>query len=176
MALGRRHWSLLRRRVTSLLQADGVESATLRRVEPLLLPMNTATMRLPAVIGDYTDFYASLYHATNVGRLFRPDNPVLPNFKYVPIGYHGRSSSMVRERVFRSPVLKGRRRTQLATCREWAHPQARLRNGRWAFSSAPGIHFPSPFLLTTPNPHIFGLCLLNDLVGPGPATPRNLSR
>src|SRR5579859_4525964 len=62
----------------------------------------TATARLNSVelvplfhIGDYTDFYASIHHATNVGRLFRPDNPLLPNYKYVPIGYHGRASSIV---------------------------------------------------------------------------------
>ncbi len=52
-------------------------------------------MLLPAVVGDYTDFYASIFHATNVGRLFRPDNPLLPNYKYIPIGYHGRASSLV---------------------------------------------------------------------------------
>src|SRR5258708_34569684 len=52
-------------------------------------------MLLPAVIGDYTDFYASIFHATNVGKLFRPDNPLLPNYKYIPIGYHGRAASLV---------------------------------------------------------------------------------
>jgi fumarylacetoacetase len=52
-------------------------------------------MLLPATVGDYTDFYASIFHATNVGKLFRPDNPLLPNYKYVPIGYHGRASSLV---------------------------------------------------------------------------------
>lgn len=61
----------------------------------LLVPMTQAEMMLPAAIGDFTDFYASIYHATNVGRLFRPDNPLLPNYKWVPIGYHGRSSSIV---------------------------------------------------------------------------------
>ena len=52
-------------------------------------------MLLPAAVGDYTDFYASIFHATNVGKLFRPDNPLLPNYKYIPIGYHGRASSLV---------------------------------------------------------------------------------
>ena len=60
-----------------------------------LIPMRDATMLLPAAIGDYTDFYASIHHATNVGSMFRPDNPLLPNYKYVPIGYHGRASSIV---------------------------------------------------------------------------------
>ena len=57
--------------------------------------MNAAELLLPVAIGDYTDFYASIHHARNVGRLFRPDNPLLPNYKYLPIGYHGRSSSVV---------------------------------------------------------------------------------
>jgi fumarylacetoacetase len=51
-------------------------------------------MHLPCIIGDYTDFYVGIHHATNVGRQFRPDNPLLPNYKYVPIGYHGRASSV----------------------------------------------------------------------------------
>jgi fumarylacetoacetase len=60
-----------------------------------LVPMKDVEMLVPAVIGDYTDFYASIYHATNVGSMFRPDNPLLPNYKWVPIGYHGRASSIV---------------------------------------------------------------------------------
>src|SRR5689334_23667562 len=57
--------------------------------------MADAEMFLPAAIGDYSDFYASLHHASNVGSMFRPDNPLLPNYKWVPIGYHGRASSIV---------------------------------------------------------------------------------
>lgn len=57
--------------------------------------MSEAELLLPASIGDYTDFYASIFHATNVGKLFRPDNPLLPNYKYVPIAYHGRASSIL---------------------------------------------------------------------------------
>ena len=60
-------------------------------------------MRLPAVVGDYTDFYASIDHATNLGRIFRPDNPLLPNYKHVPIAYHGRCSSLI---VSGTPVLR----------------------------------------------------------------------
>jgi fumarylacetoacetase len=61
----------------------------------ILVPQVVARLLLPATIGDYTDFYASVFHATNVGKLFRPDNPLLPNYKYVPIAYHGRASSIV---------------------------------------------------------------------------------
>lgn len=60
-------------------------------------------MHLPAAIGDYTDFYVGIHHATNIGRLFRPDNPLLPNYKYVPIGYHGRASTV---RVSGTPVRR----------------------------------------------------------------------
>ncbi|MFL9812666.1 fumarylacetoacetase [Stutzerimonas sp. VN223-3] len=60
----------------------------------LLLPMSQCQMHLPAKVGDYTDFYVGIHHANNVGKLFRPDNPLLPNYKYVPIGYHGRASTI----------------------------------------------------------------------------------
>lgn len=92
MSLGRDHWLPLRRRLSELLSAgSGYRPA----VEPLLVKMDQAVMLPPAIIGDYTDFYASIHHATNVGRLFRPDSPLLPNYKYVPSGYHGRASSVV---------------------------------------------------------------------------------
>ncbi|TGN99193.1 fumarylacetoacetase [Burkholderia sp. USMB20] len=64
------------------------------RFRAALVPMSEAVMGLPCTIGDYTDFYTSVYHATNVGKQFRPDNPLLPNYKWVPIGYHGRASSI----------------------------------------------------------------------------------
>ncbi|HLW76335.1 MAG TPA: fumarylacetoacetate hydrolase family protein, partial [Bryobacteraceae bacterium] len=60
-----------------------------------LVPLAECNLFIPIEIGDYSDFYASIFHATNVGSMFRPDNPLLPNYKYVPIGYHGRASSIV---------------------------------------------------------------------------------
>jgi fumarylacetoacetase len=60
-----------------------------------LYPLHNCSFNLAFCIGDYTDFYCSIYHATNVGSMFRPDNPLLPNYKYIPIGYHGRASSIV---------------------------------------------------------------------------------
>ncbi len=92
--LGPGAWRALRRRITAML-ADDTSPETQDRVRPLLIPMQDVEMQLPAEIGDYTDFYASIDHATRVGKLFRPDNPLLPNYKYVPIGYHGRASSIV---------------------------------------------------------------------------------
>jgi fumarylacetoacetase len=94
MALGPEAWSALRRRIIELLSSAAPES-TQRSVSEMLVPQRDAAMQLPAQIGDYTDFYASIHHATRVGKHFRPDNPLLPNYKYVPIGYHGRSSSIV---------------------------------------------------------------------------------
>jgi len=96
MALGRPHWRALRHRLAHLLRAGAPGEAGHRwRVEACLVPMASVEMLLPASIGDYTDFYASVHHATNVGRMMRPDQPLLPNYKWVPIGYHGRASSVV---------------------------------------------------------------------------------
>ena len=94
MALGADAWSSLRVQLTALLSASA-DAATQSRLRPFLIPMCDVQMQVPATIGDYTDFYASVHHATRVGKLFRPDNPLLPNYKYVPIGYHGRASSIV---------------------------------------------------------------------------------
>jgi fumarylacetoacetase len=94
MALGAGPRRALRRRLHTILRQDGPASdrhAAARH----LVAQSDVDMRLPAVVGDYTDFYASIFHATNVGKLFRPDNPLLPNYKYIPIGYHGRASSLV---------------------------------------------------------------------------------
>ncbi len=86
----------LRAEVSSLLRDDTAAGRSASRTaETLLVPSSAVDKLLPVRIGDYTDFYASIHHATNVGRMFRPDNPLLPNYKWVPIGYHGRASSIV---------------------------------------------------------------------------------
>ena len=88
--------SEFRARLSELLAGTPGDDSVINPLPPgALVPMAEAEMFAPAEIGDYTDFYASIYHATNVGKLFRPDNPLLPNYKYVPIGYHGRASSIV---------------------------------------------------------------------------------
>jgi fumarylacetoacetase len=92
MALGHNRWSALRRSVFHLLK-QGSESKA--EIEKHLCKRSDVRMLLPAVIGDYTDFYASIFHATHVGSMFRPDTPLLPNYKWLPIGYHGRASSIV---------------------------------------------------------------------------------
>lgn len=83
-------------RATRLALSDALsDAAWATRLAPALRAQATLALRVPMMIGDYTDFYASIHHATNVGSMFRPDNPLLPNYKWVPIGYHGRASSIV---------------------------------------------------------------------------------
>jgi fumarylacetoacetase len=91
MELGAPAWKAVRAALSGAL-AEGSEQGPF--LEMCLLPQAAAQMLLPCRIGDYTDFYTSIHHATTVGRQFRPDNPLLPNYKWVPIGYHGRSSSI----------------------------------------------------------------------------------
>jgi fumarylacetoacetase len=94
-ALGRPALAALRARVSEMLRADTPMGARAAKDAKLTQPARAVESRLPVEIGDYTDFYASIDHATNVGSMFRPDNPLLPNYKHVPIGYHGRASSIV---------------------------------------------------------------------------------
>ena len=91
MALGQPAWSALRLALSSALRTGAAEQAQLAAC---LVPQSEVEYTVPARIGDYTDFYTSVHHATNIGRQFRPDNPLLPNFKWIPIGYHGRASSI----------------------------------------------------------------------------------
>ena len=97
MALTKEHWAEARASIASLLSAG---NPTIRDDETLrskaLVPQDSVKMHLPASIGDYTDFYSSLDHATNVGTMFRgKENALMPNWKYLPVGYHGRASSVV---------------------------------------------------------------------------------
>lgn len=95
MALGRGDARAVRRLVSQMLRADTPEGVAAQKVNDLLVPMARVSLLVPAEIGDYTDFYASIHHARRVGALFRPDNPLLPNYQWIPIGYHGRASSIV---------------------------------------------------------------------------------
>jgi len=95
MALGRRAWRALRVTLVELLRHDTAAGARAREFSAeVLFAASDVELLLPTTIGDYTDFYASIHHATNVGSMFRPNDPLLPNYKYVPIGYHGRASSI----------------------------------------------------------------------------------
>jgi fumarylacetoacetase len=96
LAPGRATLRALRAQVSELLTADSELGRRAQKLaDAITVPQSDAELLLPARVGDYTDFYASIHHATNVGSMFRPDNPLLPNYKWVPIGYHGRASSLV---------------------------------------------------------------------------------
>ena len=104
MTLGSGAVTLFRQCVSKILRADST------RAEPsALVPMSDAEMQMPVEVGDYSDFYASVFHATNVGRLFRPDHPLLPNYRHLPIAYHGRSPSIV---VSGTPVKRPQGQTK----------------------------------------------------------------
>jgi fumarylacetoacetase len=130
-------------------------------VEPELVGQTEVRMHLPCVVGDYTDFYIGIHHATNVGKQFRPDNPLLPNYKYVPIGYHGRASSV---RVSGEPVIRpnGQRKAPDAEAPEYG-PSRRLdyelELGIWI---GQGNDLGSCIPIGEAAEHIAGYCLLND--------------
>ncbi len=157
MSLGPVAWAALRSRVTALLTDTSLRS----RVEPLLVSIREAEMRMPAQIGDYTDFYASIHHATRVGKLFRPDNPLLPNYKYVPIGYHGRASSIVVSGTeIRRPC--GQTKGPSAAEPEFGPSRSMDYELEVGLFVGPGNALGEPIPIAEAEQHIFGLCLLND--------------
>ena len=160
MALGRPASLTLRRHISSLLHAGLATGDVKNQVASSLIALNDAAMQLPARIGDYTDFYASIHHATRVGRLFRPENPLLPNYKYVPIGYHGRASSIV---VSGTPICRPRGQIKPKEgdpCFEPSHSlDYELEIGALiGTGNSMGQRIP----VEKAEEHIFGLCLLND--------------
>ena len=160
MAQGRGPARALRRAVSAYLRAD---SAAERRTRAgSLVPQSEAELLVPASVGDYTDFYASVFHATNVGSMFRPDNPLLPNYKYVPIGYHGRASSVV---VSGTPVRRprGQTRDDASSAPPVFAPTRRLDYElEIGALVAGGNTLGEPIAIERAEDHVFGLCLLND--------------
>jgi fumarylacetoacetase len=160
MALGPQAWSPLRRRLSELLREDR-RRAWQKKVEPCLVPRAEAVMLMPAEIGDYTDFYASIFHATNVGTMMRPDNPLLPNYKYVPIGYHGRASSIVASGTpVRRPVGQSKPESVLEPI---VGASRRLDYElEVGFFVGPGNRQGEPIAVADVEAHLFGVCLVND--------------
>lgn len=127
----------------------------------LLIPLGEVEYRPFYSIGDYTDFYSSIYHATNVGSMFRPDNPLLPNYKYVPIGYHGRASSIVVSGTeIKRP--KGQNRSDaeqppvFIPCKNLDYEM------EVGFFVGQGNELGTSIPIGEAEKHIFGLCLVND--------------
>jgi fumarylacetoacetase len=156
MALGHDAMRKLRRALVVLLR-EGSPHA-----DPgLLVPIASVEMHLPAAIGDYTDFYASIHHATRVGSLFRPDNPLLPNYKHVPIAYHGRSSSIVPSgTVVRRP--SGQTKSPNEAQPAYRPSRALDYELEAGIFIGRGNGLGQPVDITNAEEHVFGLCLLND--------------
>lgn len=160
MAMGPAAWKALRHAVFDLLDSHA-SAETRAHVGLCLVAQSAVTLGLPARIGDYTDFYTSIYHATNIGKLFRPDNPLMPNYTWLPIGYHGRASSVqVSGHGFKRPsgqVLPAGQTTPVfSACKrlDWE-----LELGVFMGT---GNALGEPIALDQAEQHVFGLCLLND--------------
>lgn len=155
LELGRPVWTALRRRVSELL------STPEERKDSALVAIDQVTMQLPIRPGDYVDFYSSLHHATNLGRMFRPDgDPLLPNWRHLPIGYHGRSSSIV---VSGTPITRpnGQRKPADGPPR-WG-PSTRLDiELEVGFITGDANRHGEPIPIDAAEEHIFGLVLVND--------------
>ncbi len=159
MALGPSAWSELRKRLIALLSAEA-DASIRERVVPCLVPMRDAQMQLPAQIGDYTDFYASIHHARRVGALFRPDSPLLPNYKHIPIAYHGRSSSIV---ASGTEIHRPHGQTKSASGNPGFGPSRSLDYElEVGFFVGSGNRLGQPIPIAQAEQHIFGLCLVND--------------
>jgi len=158
MALGPKAWSALRLALSRALREGAAEQT---RLADCLVPQAVAEYGVPARIGDYTDFYTSVHHATNIGRQFRPDNPLLPNYKWIPIGYHGRASSIgVSGQAFHRPrgqtLAAGATEPSLEPCQRL---DIELELGIFVGTGNP---LGEPVPVTEAEDHVFGLCLLND--------------
>ncbi|MFZ0480006.1 MAG: fumarylacetoacetase [Terriglobales bacterium] len=159
MALGAPSRRALRHRLFALL-GEKASSTDRQTLSASLVSQNEVEMLLPAAIGDYTDFYASIFHATNVGKLFRPDNPLLPNYKYVPIGYHGRASSLV---VSGTPVRRPSGQTRDGEADPKFGPSKALDYElEVGFFVGKGNARGETIPIAEAEDHIFGICLVND--------------
>ncbi len=158
MGLGPAVRHRLRHRLFDALRAGAPREHETRRH---LRPVSACRMALPAAVGDYTDFYASIDHATNVGRMMRPDQPLMPNYPWVPIGYHGRASSLL---VSGTPVRRPSGQSRAPEAESPAYGPSR----RLDYELELGLYVGQGNALGEPVPigraadHLFGVCLLND--------------
>ena len=158
MALGPKHWSALRSQISQLLRnGSGYEE----KARAALVPMDEAEYAVPSVIGDYTDFYTSLDHAYNGGRLSRPDTPLFPNFKHLPVAYHGRASSV---RVSGSPCRRPKGQIRPSGAKVPSYEPVRMLDYEMEIGAYVGVgnEMGHPISLAEADQRLFGLSLLND--------------
>ncbi len=158
MGMGPAAWSALRLALSRALRRGAAQADALRAC---LVPQSEAEYTVPARIGDYADFYTSIHHATNIGRQFRPDNPLLPNYKWIPIGYHGRSSSItVSGQDFHRP--RGQTMPPGATEPVFGPSMKMDIELELAVFIGTGNALGHPIPIADTDAHVFGLTLLND--------------
>ncbi len=160
-AAGRAVWTQLRERSQSLL-LEGTDAFKGIDRERLLTRREGARMLLPLAVGDYVDFYSSLEHATNLGKIFRPDaEPLMPNWRWMPIGYHGRSSTIV---VDGTPIVRPNGQRKAPDAAEPGFGPSRLLDIELeiGFVTGPGNRMGRPIPIEAARDHIFGLVLVND--------------
>ncbi|MCV0437715.1 MAG: fumarylacetoacetase [Hydrogenophaga sp.] len=160
LAMGPTAWRALRHALFDLLKT-GASGPGVNALRASLVPLTEVEHRVPTRIGDYTDFYTSIHHARNVGRVIRPDDPLTPNFQWLPIAYHGRASSVVVSgTAFRRPMgqamAPGASAPVYGACKRLDYE---LEMG---FYIGPGNAMGEPIPLAEAEQHIFGMCLLND--------------
>ncbi len=160
LAMGPAAWRALRHALFDLLKT-GASGPGVNALRASLVPLSEVEHRVPTRIGDYTDFYTSIHHARNVGRVIRPDDPLSPNFQWLPIAYHGRASSVVISgTAFKRPMgqamAPGASAPVYGPCRRLDYE---LEMG---FYVGPGNALGAPIPLAEAEDHIFGMCLLND--------------
>jgi fumarylacetoacetase len=162
LSLGRDSWTRARRAIGRLLRSDEAalrDSGDLRLT--LVVPQPDADLLMPVAIGDYTDFYASIHHATNVGSMFRPDNPLMPNYKHLPVGYHGRASSVV---ISGTPIRRPMGQTKADEVDAPTFGPCRLLDYELEMGvfTGPGNKLGRRIPMAEAGAHLFGMCIVND--------------
>jgi len=162
MALGRPTWQAVRRRTSELLSFDNREIRDIWGLaEKALVPQPETELLLPFAVTDYIDFYSSLEHATNLGKMFRPDgDPLLPNWRYMPIGYHGRSGTVVPSGT---PIVRPRGQVKLGDGPPQWIPTRKLDfELEVGFVVGIGNELGTRITADASHNHIFGMVLVND--------------
>jgi len=155
-AAGRSQWSALRKELSALLSNEKHK----RKASRFLTPARKAELFLPVTIGDYTDFYAGIHHATTIGKMLRPDSPLMPNYKWLPIGYHGRASSVV---VSGTPITRPSGQTHAPDQEPVFGPTRRLDyEVELGFVVGPGNALGKRIPVEQAERQLFGVVLLND--------------
>ncbi|MGC2406655.1 MAG: fumarylacetoacetate hydrolase family protein, partial [Candidatus Cybelea sp.] len=157
LAAGRIVWRALRERLTDLLRAGGDNRLRDAQTDRFFVKRNAVAMRVPMEIGDYVDFYSSIEHATNLGRIFRPNaEALLPNWRWLPVAYHGRSSTIV---IDDTPVRRprGQRKPPDATAPEFGESRRLDIELEMGFVTGPGNRLGEPIAVEDAPEHIFGM-------------------